>query len=200
MNSMKGIILGLIATVFIGFNSKAQTSKESWLLMIENHKVNVDRILNSDKPEDVELNKFKENLFIGKSVLSEKSNAEISNLNEPLKRYGIELARKLNITDFDESDLISLALFPPDISIGDDEGIYYTTNGDITGQEVFNCALIAIGADLLYSAGGVAGGVKWTVKAITKVVKSIGVRFLGPLGVGIAVGTFGYCIYQASLD
>lgn len=195
---MNKVIFSLIATVLISFNSTAQTTKESWLKMIENHKVNIDRILNSEKPKDVELNKFKENLFIGKSKLSEKANSEISILNEPLKKYGRELASRLQMSDIDDSDMITLSLFPPDVTVGNDDNLYYTTNGDITGDEIFNCALIAIGADLLYSAGGVSGGTKWTVKAITKAVKSIATRFLGPIGAGIAVGTFGYCIYQAS--
>lgn len=195
---MKKVIFGLIATDLFSINSTGQTTKESWLKMVENQKVNIDRILNSEKSKDIDLNKFKESLFIGESKLSEKSKSEINTLNEPLKRYGKELASKLQLTNLDDSDLITLSLFPPDVTIGNDDNFYYTTNGDITGDEIFNCALIAIGADLLYSAGGVSGGTKWTVKAITKAVKSIATRFLGPIGAGIAVGTFGYCLYQAS--
>lgn len=197
---MKKIIFGLIAIILISLNSTAQTSKKDWQKMIENHKFNVDKILNSEKPKEIDLNKFKENLFTGKNKLSEKSKSEINNLNEPLKEYGKELAHQLKLENLDDNDIISLSLFPPDVTIGNDENLYYTTNGVITGDEIFNCALIAIGADLLYSAGGVSGGTKWTIKAITKAVKSIATRFLGPIGVGIAVGTFGYCLYEASLN
>lgn len=64
--------------------------------------------------------------------------------------------------------------------------------GGLGWQDYAQCASIAIGADLIWSIGGDSS--KWTKKAIGKAFKKIAQRFLGPIGVAIAVGTFAYCI------
>ena len=138
---MKKIIFGLIATVLIGFNSTAQTTKESWLKMIENHKVNIDRILNSEKPKDIDLKKFKEQIVLGERKLSEKSNNEIITSSIPLKTYASEFIRKNNILVDSDDELIFYAGFYPDFPINDGN---FETLG-ITADELWYCALEAAG-------------------------------------------------------
>lgn len=76
-----------------------------------------------------------------------------------------------------------------------------SANPELEWSEVGECALIALGADLLYgSAFTGAAATKWTVKAIRKTFGIIASRALGPVGVGIAAGTFSYCLYEQNQD
>jgi hypothetical protein len=198
---MKKIILIFIVSIYSINNSNAQTTQTDWAKLIINHNLSINNILAKEKPANMNINSFVMKLFNGESQISDKSKSEINKLNEPLKKYGLELANKLNIVYENDSDLITLSLFPPDVTF-DADGNLQTTLSGITGDEVLECALAAIGADLLFGVGGLSAkeGVKWSVKAITKAVKVIGTRALGPIGAGIAIGTFGYCMYQAYLD
>ncbi|PTX58237.1 hypothetical protein C8N46_11713 [Kordia periserrulae] len=64
-------------------------------------------------------------------------------------------------------------------------------------QEVGRCAAYAIGADVLYSLGG-GDSSKWTKKSIKKAFKAVAKRLLGPIGVAIAVVSFGLCLLGAA--
>lgn len=192
---MKKIIFGLIATVLIGFNSTAQTTKESWLKMIENHKVNIDRILNSEKPKDIDLKKFKEQIVLGERKLSEKSNNEIITSSIPLKTYASEFIRKNNILVDSDDELIFYAGFYPDFPINDDN---FETLG-ITADELWYCALEAAGVGFATSVGIhelKEKGIKFITKKVTKLL----VKFAGPIGTAITVADFGFCLYRANQD
>ena len=67
---------------------------------------------------------------------------------------------------------------------------------EITGQEILNCALSAIGADVLFSLGA-SSATSWSVAAMKTAFKKVAQRFLGPIGVAIAVVSFGACIYSS---
>ena len=61
-------------------------------------------------------------------------------------------------------------------------------------EQVGDCALKALGADFLFAARGSA--IKtWGKAAIKKAFRAIAQKVLGPVGVGIAVITFGYCMW-----
>ena len=192
---MKKIIFGLIATVLISFNSTAQTTKESWLKMIENHKVNIDRILNSEKPKDIDLKKFKEQIVLGERKLSEKSNNEIITSSIPLKTYASEFIRENNILVDSDDELIFYAGFYPDFPITDDN---FETLGR-TADELWYCALEAAGVRFATSVGIhelKEKGIKFITKKVTKFL----VKFAGPIGTAITVADFGFCLYRANQD
>ena len=62
---------------------------------------------------------------------------------------------------------------------------------------VFDCALEAIGADIFTNAVAFAKA-KWSKVIIKKNFKTVAKRALGPVGVGIAVAEFGWCLYRHS--
>lgn len=62
---------------------------------------------------------------------------------------------------------------------------------------IFDCALEAIGADIFTNAVAFAKA-KWSKVIIKKIFKTVAKRALGPVGVGIAVAEFGWCIYRHS--
>ena len=66
-------------------------------------------------------------------------------------------------------------------------------------NEVLDCALAAIGADALFAFGG-STATAWTAAAVTKAFSAVAKRFLGPVGVAIAVVSFGICISHESLE
>lgn len=202
---MKKLFLGLIAIIFINFYSTAQTSKESWLKMIENHKVNVDRILNSEKPKDIDLQKFKEQIVSGERKLSEKSNNEIIKSSVPLKAYASEFTRKNNILVESDDELIFYAAFSPDFPINDEffepnaTGSTTTDKPELTIDEVWDCAVDAVGigfASAISTHTIKQLGVKVFTKAFTKFLT----KFAGPIGAAITVADFGFCLYGQSLD
>jgi hypothetical protein len=69
----------------------------------------------------------------------------------------------------------------------------------IDASEVFDCALASIGADALWAFQG-SSAVSWTAAAMTKAFTAIAKRFLGPVGVAIAVVSFGLCMSHLSND
>ncbi len=195
---MKKVIFGLIATVLFSINSTGQTTKESWLKMIENHKENVDRILNSEKPKDIDLKKFKEQIVLGERKLSEKSNNEIIKSSIPLKTYASEFTRKNNILVESDDELIFYAGFYPDFPINDDLNEALGGPG-LTADEVWDCAVEAVGLGFVTAIG--AAGIKATgIKVFTKAITKFITKFAGPIGAAITVADFGFCLYGQSLD
>jgi hypothetical protein len=51
----------------------------------------------------------------------------------------------------------------------------------------------------LFAFGG-STATAWTAAAVTKAFSAVAKRFLGPVGVAIAVVSFGICISHESLD
>lgn len=80
----------------------------------------------------------------------------------------------------------------PEVPPGDDTDPII--EGSLTNSEIIQCAAEAIGLDALYALGTSAATV-WTVAAIKTVLRTALPKFLGPIGVGIALGYFGYCLY-----
>ena len=75
----------------------------------------------------------------------------------------------------------------------------YAQNAELTAAEVGYCAAVALGADALWALGGSSASA-WSISAIKRAFGAVAKRFLGPIGVAIAVVSFGICIYDASLD
>jgi len=67
---------------------------------------------------------------------------------------------------------------------------------EITWSEVGQCAMVAIGADILYALQGSTAS-SWTIPAMKKAFGAVAKRMLGPIGVAVAVVSFGLCLYQA---
>lgn len=57
----------------------------------------------------------------------------------------------------------------------------------------FHCAGVALGVDAIWALGGSAAS-SWTLASMKTVFKSVAKRFLGPIGVAIAVVTFALCM------
>jgi hypothetical protein len=70
---------------------------------------------------------------------------------------------------------------------------------NLESSEVLDCALGAIGADALFAFSGSTASV-WSAAAITKAFSAVAKKFLRPVGVAIAVDSFGLCISHESLD
>jgi hypothetical protein len=64
--------------------------------------------------------------------------------------------------------------------------------------DVGRCAAAAIGVDAIYALSSGTGGEKWKKKAIKKLFKKVAARFLGPVGIAIAVIEFAVCVAQAT--
>ncbi len=65
-------------------------------------------------------------------------------------------------------------------------------------REIGKCAMIAVGADILYSLG-TQDVTKWSAKTLKKAFGKVAKRLLGPIGAAIAVVSFGICILEATL-
>lgn len=60
-------------------------------------------------------------------------------------------------------------------------------------NEYVKCALVAIGADVLWALGS-SSAATWSVAMMTRAFSAVAKRFLGPIGVAIAVVSFGVCL------
>lgn len=70
---------------------------------------------------------------------------------------------------------------------------------ELTSGEIGWCALAAIGADILIQLGNSSAS-SWSKSAIKKAFGAVAKRALGPIGVAIAVVSFGICIGQQAQD
>jgi hypothetical protein len=203
------VILGLVS-VFAANIAIAQTSEKEWLSMIETHSSNVEKILVKQCPSGKSMVSFKKGLADGTSILSSDAISSIKITTDELVKYGKEIAIKNGLEVENEDELIYLSAFPPNtdlnelISQNDVKNEEIKTNGPsirpikISSKEVLNCALAAIGADALYAFGG--SSASWTLASMRTAFTNVARRFLGPIGVAIAVGSFGYCLYEANQD
>lgn len=66
-----------------------------------------------------------------------------------------------------------------------------------TSDDFIRCGAVAIGADILYALA-TQDSAKWTRKAMGKAFGAVAKRALGPIGVAIAVVSFGVCLAEAS--
>lgn len=66
-------------------------------------------------------------------------------------------------------------------------------------SDYLRCAGVALGADALWALGGSSAS-SWTIAAMTRAFSAVAKRFLGPIGVAIAVVSFGVCIHEAYYD
>jgi hypothetical protein len=191
---MKNLLFGLMATVLFAFIGNAQTSEEEWKKMIENVKTQTEDILTKECPKDLDLKKFKAKLFTGEEKLSAEGYDKILSLSKPLKDYGLEYVKANKLTYEDDNELIFYSSFAPNLLINDADSTTLPDNyGNQTFRSVLGCAMEALGLDLLY-ASAFEGAVKWGTRAIVKAFTRIATRFLGPVGVVIAVGSFTWCI------
>jgi hypothetical protein len=197
---MQKLLFGLIATVMFIFVGNAQTSKKDWFKMMENSKFQIDKLLTKECPSGMPLNEFKNALIMGKNALSSNAQRSITQIYEPLRLYGEAFAIKHNLELRDESSLLFYSSLEPDTPMGDGAIIVaVNSTPGLTWAEVGNCALFAIGADALYSLA-FSGASSWGVAAMTQAFTSVAKRFLGPIGVAIAVVSFGLCIAEQSTD
>lgn len=70
-----------------------------------------------------------------------------------------------------------------------------SASAKVTWAEVGACAIEAVGADILFSFEQSTATV-WTKAVIKKAFKTVAKRMLGPIGVGIAVVEFGWCLMR----
>lgn len=63
-----------------------------------------------------------------------------------------------------------------------------------TGGKITKCAVEAIGLDVIYSFAS-EGFEKAAKKGLKKAIKKVAAKFLGPVGIGIAVAEFAWCMY-----
>ncbi|PTX58732.1 hypothetical protein C8N46_11240 [Kordia periserrulae] len=82
---------------------------------------------------------------------------------------------------------------------GDTGTVSTTQENELTAEEIGTCALIAIGADILWALGG-SNASSWSKAAIKKAFKTAAKKLLGPIGVAIAVVSFGLCLLTESQD
>lgn len=190
---MKKLVLGLISTILFNLTVNAQTTDKDWFNIINTYKTSLDKVLLSECPKDLELQKFKILVINGEQRISDKAKSEIQKLVEPLKSYGKEFAQRNNLTVEDESDYIFYSSFTPSLPVNG--GSFDFTTNDLTGGEIGYCAAVAIGVDFMWAVGS-STAASWSIAAITRAFRSIASRFLGPVGVAIAVGAFSWCLYE----
>ena len=194
----KAVLLLLFFVSSFGFS---QMTSQEWLSMVQNFQKSVDGVLISECPKDSDLQKFKIALINGESKISERAISSIKSLSSPLLKYGKEFATKHKLTDIDEASLIFYSSFSPDLVLVDNNPDVFAKigGGGLTWTEVGQCALAALGADAVW-AWTMGTGTSWSIAALTTTFTGFAKRFLGPIGIGIAVISFSACLYNEYQD
>ena len=168
--------------------------------MLVSVKENIDFVLTETKPKGISLQDYKIRLLNGEISISKNQETKILELSEKLNRYGKYLAQKNNIEiDInDSSTTLALGgLYSPKDNLNSKYELFQTINEKGLQTKIDNpwikCFVIALGADALWALGGSSASA-WTAIAMTRAFAAIAKRFLGPIGVSIAVVSFGVCI------
>ncbi|MCK0157082.1 hypothetical protein MWU65_07830 [Cellulophaga sp. F20128] len=173
--------------------------------MINNLKNDIDLVIFESQPEGVSLEDYKIKLLNGELTLSEDQTNKILFISNKLNEYGKFLAQKNNIAIDVNDDNATIALgglYAPEDNLDDKFSKFNPKNRDniyskIDGGDLLVCAAVAIGADALWALGGSSVST-WSVAAMTKAFSAVAKRFLGPIGVAIAVISFGICLSQST--
>ena len=168
--------------------------------MLINLKTDIDSVILETKPKDISIEDYKIKLLNGKMTLSNSQENRILKFSKTLSNYGKFLAQKNNIEiDVnDSSATIALGgLYSPEDNFDTKFSKFSISNDSSFQAKKMNpylkCAMVAIGADALWALGGSTAST-WTAAAMTKAFTSVAKRFLGPIGVAIAVVSFGVCL------
>ena len=146
---------------------------------------------------------FKLDVITGKYEVPESTIEELKAVLVSLEQYGESIADDIGVNDNDTETYYSLGLFKPEDDFGPnylsepffDVENYSTFKNDINifDNDYVKCAAVAIGADALWALGGSSAS-SWSRAAMKKAFKAVAKRFLGPVGVAIAVVSFGVCL------
>tara|TARA_B110000093_G_scaffold182478_1_gene229193 strand:+ start:140 stop:784 length:645 start_codon:yes stop_codon:yes gene_type:complete len=168
--------------------------------MISKLKIDIDSVILESKPKKISLDNYKIKLLQGEFKMSKEQENRILNLSKKLSDYGKFLAQKNNVDiDIDnESSTIALGgLYSPKDNMDTKFEKKIEDNLHAKMNPLLECAMIAVGADALWALGGSSASA-WTAAAMTKAFTAVAKRFLGPIGVAIAVITFGVCMASSS--
>lgn len=192
--------------------SFSQISYDEWKEMKAKYKSDFDEVMEKEKPTDMDWERFKKAVGSGEILISESTIARIEQISEPLIKYGKDLATKNNIVVDDKNELLFFSCFEPETDLNviktleesfveeikkhSGPNVNILVKQELTGREIFNCAVTAIGADAAWALLE-GSGTSWTIAALRTSFTNVAKRFLGPIGVAWAVGTFAYCLYQA---
>jgi len=190
-------------------------SQKAYYTMLNDINFQFEIILNESKPKDLSIEEYKTALISGKIGLSSSQQNKILNATKPLIDYSNKLAKINSLSIDDLGSKIALGgMYSPNDNLNSkfNAKSFQAYNESlksnalnakqimrIDGGEVLDCALAAIGADALFAFGG-STATAWTAAAVTKAFSAVAKRFLGPVGVAIAVVSFGICISHESLD
>lgn len=206
------------------YKSQSLLSKSEYISTIRKIKQKTDKILLEYKPDSISLAKYRADLFLGKYSLTQSQKDRILQISRPLAEHGKILAKKNNIrigeNDLNEEFTIA-TINSQGLGIksiindnqpfstsrrGEDEvdgpvneDIDVIVNGDLTWGEVGRCAIEAIGVDAGWSLAPSAG-TSWTYAALRTSFRNVASRFLGPIGVAIAVVEFSWCLIREGAD
>jgi len=182
-----------------------QLDERGYAQMMQNLRNDIDNILSETKPEELSLYDYKVKLVNGDIELPSNSQERINASSQNLISYARNLAivNNIGIDVNDDSELIGLGgMFSP----GDDltvtfpgDNIMQVSGNALTWGEVAECVAVGVGADAIWALG-TSGATAWTAAALTKAFTAVAKRFLGPIGVAIAVVSFGVCIASQAND
>lgn len=155
-----------------------------------------------EKPDTITLEAYKLMLLEGKIILSLKAEEELLKASNILERYGKFLVEKhqLSISIIDKNDLIAVGgLFEPNHELLQNKAAvkYLGISQKMELEDFLKCAAVAVGADALFALGG-SSATAWSAAALTRAFSAVAKRFLGPIGVAIAVVSFSLCLAESA--
>lgn len=187
-------------------SSNVEQTEQSYQKMMNQLRTDIDDVLMTSIPEEMSLIDYKSSLLLGELELSEQDVDAIEVAYLPLDLYGKNLAinNEIDIDTNNKAETLALGgMFSPedslDFNASSENNLVVYHNPGLTWGEVGYCVIAGLGADALYSLA-FSGGVSWGAAALTTVFSKAAARFMGPIGVAIAVVSFGLCLASEAQD
>ena len=225
INIMKKILFILLSVFLFSCQKEDYTinssekliSQKEYVTMLKDINTQYEQILNESKPKNLSISEYKKALVTGKIELTLGQQNRMLNATKPLIDYSTKLAKINSIKIDDLESLIALGgMYSPNDNLNTkyNENSFRSYNElsivqsnamntkqviKIDANEVLDCALTAIGADAVWALGPSSASA-WTAAAMTKAFSAIAKRFLGPVGVALAVVSFSLCIAHQTTD
>lgn len=208
----------------VGLEQYTPPTQTAYYTMLQQTQTEFNAILMETKPKNLSIAAYKLAVVLGEKRLSEGQQTRILKATNALLDYATKFAAYKGLMLEDISTKIAFGgLYSPNDDINrkfhetsfilNKKTINRTSSAmgvpgamgatsslsAVDSGEVLDCALEALGIDAIYALSA-SGLTTWTGAAIAKAFSAAAKRALGPVGVAIAVVSFGICIAQEIND
>ena len=191
---MKKILFGFIATVLmsnITFSQSTLMSDNEYRSIILNFSQNLNNVLLTECPQEIDLFQFKKKIISGEIQLSNTAKSSIYQHASLLITYARDFKDSKNLTSTNDAEIYILSSFAPSTTIINGK-LIETSITKLKAIEMWNCALSVFNTDNYELKALVSDNVD--VSLISKATATYLTQYAGNTGVWIMISEFSNCL------